>query len=67
MRVHNDIAMALDHWKSVILLLLDLSATFNAVDHYGRLCVVHKRVDEKMWMADEKIHQMLQPESRYGR
>ena len=32
-RVHNDIAMALDHKRSVILLLIDLSAAFDTVDH----------------------------------
>ena len=33
LRVQNDIMMALDSRKCVILLLLDLSAAFDAVDH----------------------------------
>lgn len=32
-KVHNDILRALDNQSSVILLLLDLSAAFNTVDH----------------------------------
>ena len=32
-RVHNDIAMAIDKHNSVILILLDLSAAFDTVDH----------------------------------
>ena len=32
-RVHNDIAMAIDQHRSVILVLLDLSAAFDTVDH----------------------------------
>ena len=32
-RVYNDIAIALDQKRSVILLLLDLSAAFDTVDH----------------------------------
>ena len=33
LRVHNDILCSLDQNKSVILLLLDLSAAFDTVDH----------------------------------
>ena len=33
LRVHNDIAMTIDNQNSVILLLLDFSAAFDAVDH----------------------------------
>ena len=32
-RVHNDILTAIDNNNSVILLLLDLSAAFDTVDH----------------------------------
>ena len=39
-RVHNDIAIALDQKRSVILLLLDLSAAFDTVDH----CILLSRL-----------------------
>ena len=42
-RVHNGIAMALDHKRSVILLLLDLSAAFDTVDH----CILLSRVSSR--------------------
>ena len=42
-RVHNDIAMALDHKRSVILLLLDLSAAFDTVDH----CILLSRLSSR--------------------
>ena len=32
-RVHNDVLTAIDNRGTIILLLLDLSATFNTVDH----------------------------------
>ena len=32
-RVHNDISCAIDDGRSVLLLLLDLSAAFNTIDH----------------------------------
>ena len=32
-RVHNDISRAIDDGRSVILLLLDLSAAFDTIDH----------------------------------
>ena len=38
-RVHNDIAIALDQKRSIILLLLDLSAAFDTVDH--RIFISH--------------------------
>ena len=34
LRVHNDIMRAIDEHRSVVLLLLDLSAAFDTVDHY---------------------------------
>ena len=33
LRVYNDIAMSIDNQKSVVLVLLDLSAAFDTVDH----------------------------------
>ena len=39
-RVHSDIAIALDQKRSVILLLLDLSAAFDTVDH----CILLLRI-----------------------
>ena len=33
LRVHNDVLRALDHGKCVMLVLLDLSAAFDTVDH----------------------------------
>ena len=42
-RVHNDIAIASDQKRSVILLLLDLSATFDTVDH----CILLSRLSRR--------------------
>ena len=42
-RVHNDIAMAIDKGHSVILVLLDLSAVFDAVDHSKLLSRLNTR------------------------
>ena len=33
-RVYNDIALSIDSRKSVVLVLLDLSAAFDTVDHF---------------------------------
>ena len=33
LRVHNDILMAIDQGKTAILLMLDLSAAFDTIDH----------------------------------
>ena len=33
MRVHNDVAMALDRREIAVLVLLDLSAAFDTLDH----------------------------------
>ena len=33
LRVYNEVAMSIDNQKSVVLVLLDLSAAFNTVDH----------------------------------
>ena len=32
-RVHNDVAQSLDNGQAVLLIFLDLSATFDTVDH----------------------------------
>ena len=42
-RIHNDIATALDQKRSVILLLLDLSAAFGTVDH----CILLSRLSRR--------------------
>ena len=42
-RVHNDILTALDNRRTVILLLLDLSAAFGTVDHDILLSRLHER------------------------
>ena len=42
-RVHNDIAIALDQKRSVILLLLDLSAAFETWDH----CILLSRLSHR--------------------
>jgi len=43
LRVHNDIALAVDSQNTVILLLLDLSAAFDTVDHVLLLSRLNKR------------------------
>ena len=43
-RVHNDIMRAFDEKKSVILVLLDLSAAFDTVDHGRLLAVLNSRI-----------------------
>ena len=43
-RVHNDIMRASDEKKSVILVLLDLSAAFDTVDHDRLLAVLNSRI-----------------------
>ena len=43
LRVQNGILMALDSGKCVILLLLDLSAAFDTVDHEILLCRLHSK------------------------
>ena len=42
-RVHNDILTAIDNRRTVILLLLDLSAAFDTVDHDILLSRLHER------------------------
>ena len=42
-RVHNDIAIALDQKRSMILLLLDLSAAFDTVDQ----CILLSRLSRR--------------------
>ncbi len=42
-RVHNDIVMAMDSQKVVILTLLDLSAAFDTVDH----CILLERLERR--------------------
>ena len=35
MKIHNDICMSMDSGKSTELVLLDLSAAFDSLDHRG--------------------------------
>ena len=42
-KVHNDIMLAMDNQKVVLLLLLDLSAAFDTVDHAILLARLHNR------------------------
>ena len=42
-RVHNDIAIVSDQKRSVILLILDLSAAFDSVDH----CILLSRLSRR--------------------
>ena len=46
LRVYNDIAMSIDNQKSVVLVLLDLSAAFDTVDpvSYTHLTLPTKRI-----------------------
>ena len=41
-RVYNDIALSIDRRKSVVLVLLDLSAAFDNVDHFFLLSLVFR-------------------------
>ena len=43
MRVHNDIMISLDNGNSVILVLLDLSAAFDTINHDLLLSRLEKR------------------------
>ena len=50
-RVHNDIAMAIDKGHSVILVLLDLSAAFDTVDH----CKLLLRLNTRFGICDKAL------------
>ena len=51
LRVHNDILCSLDQNKSVILLLLDLSAAFDTVDH----AILLSRLSNRFWGEENCI------------
>ena len=44
LKVHNDILQAIDHKKCVLLVLLDLSAAFDTVDHKKLLHTLAERI-----------------------
>ena len=50
-RVHNDIAIASDQKTSVILLLLDLSAAFDTVDH----CILVLRLSRRFGIGGRAL------------
>ena len=51
LKVHNDIALALDVGKSVILVLLDLSAAFDTIDHH----ILLRRLEHEFGLAGDVI------------
>ena len=51
LRVHNDICMAMDNHQVTILVLLDLSAAFDTVDH----AVLLKRLSERVGIRNKAL------------
>ena len=50
-RVHNDIAIASDQKRSVVLLLLDLSAAFETLDH----CILFSRLSRRFGIGGRAL------------
>ncbi|PFX25863.1 hypothetical protein AWC38_SpisGene9466 [Stylophora pistillata] len=69
LKVRNDILRAVDHNKSVILLLLDLSSAFDTVDHLillSRLSHpfgIKEEVTEGEWSIDEATRKLQSSEA----
>ena len=51
-RVYNDIALSIDSRKSVVLVLLDLSAAFDTVDHFFLL----SRLSARFGISDHALN-----------
>ena len=53
-RVYNDIALSIDSRKSVVWVLLDLSAAFDTVDHFFRL----SRLSARFGICDHVLNRL---------
>ena len=60
LRVYNDIAMSIDNQKSVVLVLLDLSAAFHTVDHFLLLARLSTRFGIRSYLSDRTQYVRIQ-------